>query len=71
MAFDEKTGKFLWQQYYPKLPAGRVNDWPGEGLCSTAYAEPGRLWYCTNRCEVVCLDVSPGSEPPESLERST
>ena len=39
MAFDEKTGKFLWQQYYAKLPAGRVNDWPGEGLCSTVYVE--------------------------------
>jgi outer membrane protein assembly factor BamB len=61
MAFEEKTGKFLWQRYSAKLPTGRVNDWPGEGLCSTVYTEPGRLWYCTNRCEVVCLDVSPGA----------
>lgn len=64
MCFDEKTGKFLWQQYYGKLAAGRVNDWPGEGLCSTAYTEKDRVWYCTNRCEVVCLDVS-ASEPRE------
>src|SRR5947207_2965003 len=62
MAFDEKTGKFLWQRYSAKLPTGRVNDWPGEGLCSTVLAEGGRIYYCTNRCEVVCLDVSPGAD---------
>ncbi|MDB5303558.1 MAG: Pyrrolo-quinoline quinone [Phycisphaerales bacterium] len=62
MAFDNATGKFLWQKYYSKLPTGRVNDWPGEGLCATAYSEPGKLWYCTNRCEVVCLDLSPGAQ---------
>jgi outer membrane protein assembly factor BamB len=68
MAFDASTGKFLWQKFYPKLPTGRVNDWPGEGLCATGYAEPGRLWYCTNTCHVVCLDLSgtplPDGSPP-------
>jgi outer membrane protein assembly factor BamB len=64
MAFDANTGKFAWQHYYPKLPSGRVNDWPQEGLCATAYAEPGKLWYCTNRCQVVCLDLSPGAQSP-------
>jgi len=64
-AFDEATGKLAWQEYYSKLQAGRVNDWPGEGLCSTAYAEPGKMWYCTNQCHLVCLDVSPanGNQP--------
>jgi outer membrane protein assembly factor BamB len=64
MAFDANTGKFMWQRVHAKLPTGRVNDWPEEGLCSTAYAEPGRLWYCSNRCEVVCLDLSPGAQQP-------
>lgn len=64
MCFDAKTGKFLWQQYYSKLPSGRVNDWPGEGLCSTAYTEGDRVWYATNQCKVVCLDAS-ASEPRE------
>jgi len=63
MAFDANTGKFLWQRISAKLPTGRVNDWPGEGECATVYTEPGRLWYCTNRCEVVCLDLSPGAQP--------
>ncbi|HSU69650.1 MAG TPA: PQQ-binding-like beta-propeller repeat protein [Tepidisphaeraceae bacterium] len=63
MAFDANTGKFLWQRTSPKLPTGRVNDWPQEGMCANVYTEPGRLWYCTNRCEVVCLDLSPGAMP--------
>ena len=72
MAFDANTGKFLWQRYSAKLPTGRVNDWPQEGVCANAYTEPGRLWYCTNRCEVVCLDLSPGAlpkpgEPPKEI----
>jgi outer membrane protein assembly factor BamB len=65
IAFDESSGKLAWQEYYSKLAAGRVNDWPGEGLCSTAYAEPGKIWFCTNQCHLVCLDVSPanGNQP--------
>jgi outer membrane protein assembly factor BamB len=35
MAFDEKSGDFLWQMTHEKLPAGRVNDWPQQGICST------------------------------------
>src|SRR5712671_1134063 len=62
MAFAEKDGKFLWQRVSAKLPTGRVNDWPGEGCCSTVLCEGGRLYYCTNRCEVVCLDVTPGND---------
>ncbi|MCI0683709.1 MAG: PQQ-binding-like beta-propeller repeat protein [Gemmataceae bacterium] len=54
MAFAEKDGKFLWQTAYPKLKAGRVVDWPEEGLCSTAAVEGDRLYYVSNRCEVVC-----------------
>ena len=35
LCFDEKTGKFLWQHSSQKLPQGRVNDWPMQGVCST------------------------------------
>lgn len=64
MAFDERTGEFKWQRYFAKLPSGRVNDWPEEGICSTIYSEKDRIWFCSNRCEVVCLDIS-ASEPKE------
>ncbi len=57
--FDEQTGRFLYQRLSPKLKSGRVNDWPYQGICSTAYVEGNLLWYATSRCEVVCLDLSP------------
>ncbi|MFN0122829.1 MAG: PQQ-binding-like beta-propeller repeat protein [Blastocatellia bacterium] len=57
MAFDEKTGEFLWQQANEKLPAGRVNDWPFQGVCSSPLVEGEILYYVSNRCEVVCLDA--------------
>ncbi len=54
MAFEEGDGKFLYQTVYRKLPAGLVNDWPLEGLCSTPVVEGDRMYYVSNRCEVVC-----------------
>ncbi|MBS1789125.1 MAG: PQQ-binding-like beta-propeller repeat protein [Acidobacteria bacterium] len=57
MAFDEKTGDFLWQQANEKLAAGRVNDWPFQGVCSSPLVEGTKLYYVTNRCELMCLDT--------------
>jgi outer membrane protein assembly factor BamB len=60
MCFEEKTGKFLWQHVHNKLSAGRVNDWPEEGICSSPHVEAGRLYYVTNRSEVICADTGTG-----------
>lgn len=57
MAFDAKDGKLLWQAAYPKLSAGRVNDWPLQGICSTPAIDGDRLFYVSNRAEVVCADT--------------
>ncbi|MYB96670.1 PQQ-binding-like beta-propeller repeat protein [Candidatus Poribacteria bacterium] len=57
MAFRESDGKFLWQSTHTKLTSGRVNDWPLQGICSTPYIEGDRLYYISNRCEVVCIDT--------------
>jgi outer membrane protein assembly factor BamB len=54
MCFNEADGKFLWQAVHDKLPAGQVWDWPEEGICSSPVVEGNRLWYVSNRCEVVC-----------------
>jgi len=62
MAFAENDGKFLWQSAFPKLAAGRVNDWPLEGLCSSPVVEGGKLYFVNNRCEVVCSDVASGKD---------
>ena len=57
MAFGRTDGRFLWQSTHTKLPAGRVNDWPQQGVCSTPYVEGDRVYYISNRCEVVCIDA--------------
>jgi outer membrane protein assembly factor BamB len=57
ICFDEATGKFLWQHSNEKLPQGRVVDWEYLGICSSPYVEGNRLWYVTNRNEIVCLDT--------------
>ena len=57
LCFNETDGKFLWQHSNEKLPTGRVHDWPMQGVCATPLVEGKRLWYVTNRGEVVCLDT--------------
>ena len=57
MAFRESDGQFLWQQANTKLTAGRANDWPFQGVCSSPLVEGEKLWYVNNRCEVMCLDT--------------
>ncbi len=57
MAFRESDGEFLWQSTHEKLLAGRVNDWPYQGVCSSPLVEGKRLYYVSNRCELICLDT--------------
>jgi len=54
MCFEQKTGKFLWQSVHDKLAAGLVNDWPQEGICSAPFVEGKRIYYVSNRCELIC-----------------
>ncbi len=57
MAFRESTGEFLWQMVHDKLAAGRVNDWPYQGVASSPMVEGDRVYYVSNRAELVCLDT--------------
>ena len=57
MCFRETDGKFLWQMTHEKLAAGRVNDWPEQGICSSPALSGDRLYYVSNRAEVVSLDT--------------
>jgi outer membrane protein assembly factor BamB len=57
MTFDAQTGEFLWQAAHPKLPAGRVHDWPLQGVCSAPYVEGDRLYYVSNRAELISADT--------------
>ncbi len=57
MAFDEKTGKFLWQLAVPKLGTGKISDWEFLGICSPPTIEGNRVYIVTNRGEVMALDT--------------
>ncbi|MDX1502694.1 MAG: PQQ-binding-like beta-propeller repeat protein [Thermoanaerobaculia bacterium] len=57
MAFDKKTGEFLWQSAHTKLPAGRVHDWPLQGVCSGPYIEGDRIYYVSNQAELIAADT--------------
>ena len=57
MAFRESDGEFLWQHTHEKLAAGRVNDWPYQGVCSSPLVEGDRLYYVSNRGELLALDT--------------
>ncbi len=57
VCLEEKTGKFLWQATHDKLPSGDINDWPEQGIASAPFVEGDRLYYVSNRCELVCADL--------------
>ncbi|MEZ6066857.1 MAG: PQQ-binding-like beta-propeller repeat protein [Planctomycetaceae bacterium] len=56
LCFDALTGKFLWQHSSPKLPTGRVHDWPEQGICCAPLCDGNKVWFVSSRGEVLCLD---------------
>ena len=57
IAFREADGEFLWQITHEKLASGRVNDWPFQGVASSPLVQGDRLYYVSNRCELIALDT--------------
>ncbi len=57
LVFSSKDGRLLWQSAHAKLSAGRVNDWPLQGICSGPYVEGDRLYYVSNRAELIAADT--------------
>src|ERR687895_770574 len=57
MAFRESDGEFLWQHTSEKLAAGRVNDWPYQGVASSPLVEGERVYFVSNRAKLICLDT--------------
>lgn len=60
MCFSEKTGDFLWQAVHDKLPGGEKDDWPKIGICSTPAVVGDRVYYVSNRAELVCRAAADG-----------
>ena len=57
MAFRETNGEFLWQITHEKQASGRVNDWPFQGIASSPLVEGERIYYVSNKAELMCLDT--------------
>ncbi len=57
LCLRESDGRFLWQAVTDKLESGAANDWPDQGVCSSPAVEGNRLYYVSNRGELVCLDT--------------
>ncbi|MDX1385340.1 MAG: PQQ-binding-like beta-propeller repeat protein, partial [Thermoanaerobaculia bacterium] len=55
MAFSARDGRFLWQAGHEKLDQDR--DFPLQGLCSTPAVHGDRIFYVSNRGELVSADV--------------
>ena len=58
MCFAEKDGAFLWQALHDKLPEGDAQDFSSIGICSTPCVDGNRVYYVSNRAELVCLDAA-------------
>jgi outer membrane protein assembly factor BamB len=58
MAFRESDGQFMWQSVHDKLAAGRANDWPYQGICSSPLVEDGVVYYMSNRGELMAVDLN-------------
>ncbi len=62
MCFDAKTGKFLWQATHDKLPGGgglfNPRDYERQGIASAPTVAGDRVYYVSNRCELVCADIN-------------
>ncbi len=75
VCLDQRTGEFLWQATHAKLDTGPAQDWPEQGVASTPLVVGDRVYYVSNRCELVCATVtglqSGRNEGPYTSEKHT
>ncbi len=57
MAFRESDGEFLWQATFEKLSSGRANDWPFQGIASSALIDNGIAYFTSNRGQILAVDT--------------
>jgi outer membrane protein assembly factor BamB len=60
--FRASDGQLLYRYVAPRLRGAKLemeNDSPYSALACTPLVEQDRLWFTTNRCEIVCLDIGP------------
>jgi outer membrane protein assembly factor BamB len=56
MCLSTKDGSLLWQAVHNKKE--QLNDWPQIGICSSVVVDGDRVYYVSNRAEVVCAALA-------------
>jgi outer membrane protein assembly factor BamB len=69
ICFEAETGKFAWQAVHDKLPGGIGNDWPRQGIVSTPCIDGNRVYYMSNRCELVCADLKGFADGNQGIQK--
>jgi outer membrane protein assembly factor BamB len=59
LCLREADGKELYRYVSPRRREGWTHDFSYAGMGSTPTVEGDRLWFVSNRAEVVCLDIGP------------
>jgi hypothetical protein len=57
LCFDRESGKLIWRIKHPRLELHGY-DRPQNGIQSRAYVDGGRLFYVSNRGQLMCLDLA-------------
>ncbi len=57
--FATRDGKPLYRYVSSRLPQGLDYDWASSAMACSPLIEGDRLWFVTNRCETICLDLGP------------
>jgi outer membrane protein assembly factor BamB len=68
MCFSEADGKFIWQALHEKLPS-EENDWPKIGIVSHPLIDGNRVYYVSNRCELICASTEGKGEQADIIWR--
>jgi outer membrane protein assembly factor BamB len=58
LCLRESDGSLLWQAVHDKLPDAEAYDTPKHGVASSPCVDGDRLYYVSNRCEVVCAEAA-------------
>jgi outer membrane protein assembly factor BamB len=71
LCFRESDGKFLWQAVHDELPPDVRKEAGGQGVVSVPVIEGNRLYYLSNRCELICASTEgkPGTTQADILWR--
>ena len=67
--FDVRNGRSLFKYVSPRL-TDRTHDWSSAPLSCSPLIEGDLMWFTTNRCETVCLDLAPlkrGEQQPREV----